>query len=487
MDKKIFKKHLEQVDSYLKQEGVSRRDALKILGLGSAGLMMGSGAATEANASSAAKGKILIVGGGLAGVATSALLMRSIDNPDITIIEPNPKSVSYQPGQTLIASGFWKKDDITYDTADFMPDGVKWIHEKAMEFDPEKNTVTTDKGKVVPYDYLIVAAGLKLDFARLEGLGITQTITSSGDNSDVRKIVGKNGICSIYFADGATDTWTQMQEFIAKAKSGQKVNGIFTDPDTPIKCGGAPKKIMYLTEARLREAGARANANLTLYPNGKTLFGIKDYNDAMIKQFAEKDMKYKFEHNLIGVDPIKKIATFNHHGLAKGPWDDVLEEFEMIETSEKVEVPFDFLHITPPQIAPEEIGKSPIGSGKGWVPVDQETLQHVKFPNIFALGDIAAVPKGKTGGSVRKQYKVVVENLIAVMEGKKVLPAKYNGYTVCPLTVDIGKIMLAEFGYGKEPTPSFPLDPTVPRWIWWEMKLHLLKPMTMYGMLSGRA
>ena len=145
------------------------------------------------------------------------------------------------------------------------------------------------------------------------------------------------------------------------------------------------------------------------------------------------------------------------------------------------------MHITPPQIAPEEIGSSPIGSGKGWVPVVQETLQHVKYPNIFALGDIAAVPMGKTGGSARKQYKVVVENLIAVMEGKNELPAKYDGYTVCPLITSIGTVMLAEFNWTGKPTPSFPLDPAQERWIWWLLKVYALKPMTQYGMLSGRA
>jgi len=487
LDKKQFKDNLEQIDEYLKQEGISRRDAMKMLGFGGTALMMGSGTVTEAKASSSAKGRILIIGGGLSGIATAAKLSRELENPDITIVEPNPKSASYQPGQTLVGGGIWTNADTEYMTADFMPDGVKWIKEKAVEFDPEKNTVKTDKGKVIAYDYLIVAAGLKLDFARLEGLGITETITSRGDSGPVRKIVGQNGLCSIYFADGATDTWTQMQKFISDAKSGKKVKGIFTDPNTAIKCGGAPKKIMYLTDARLREAGARDNAELTLYPNGDKLFGIKAYHEAMVKQFASRDMKYQYKHNLIGVDPVKKIATFNHHELKKGAWDPDLEEYEMIPTSTKVEVPYDFMHITPPQIAPEEIGNSPIGSEKGWVPVNQDTLQHVKYPNIFALGDIAAVPKGKTGGSARKQYKVVVENLIAVMEGKKELPAKFNGYTVCPLITGLGTVMLAEFGYGDEPTPSFPLDPTQERWIWWIMKVYLLKPMTQYGMLSGRA
>jgi sulfide:quinone oxidoreductase len=118
--------------------------------------------------------------------------------------------------------------------------------------------------------------------------------------------------------------------------------------------------------------------------------------------------------------------------------------------------------------------------------VNKETLQHVKFPNIYSIGDIAQVPMGKTGGSVRKQYKVLVDNLIAQMEGKP-LPSKYAGYTVCPLITSIGTVMLAEFDWTVKPTPSFPLDPLVERWVFWLMKVYALKPMTMYGMLSGRA
>lgn len=486
MDYKDFNESMEQLDVILKQEGISRRDAMKMLGFGGAAMMMASGVATPAKASSNATGKILIVGGGLAGVATAALLKRELKNPDITVLEPCEKSVSYQPGQTLVAGGVWEQSDIMYETANFMPDGVTWIKEKAVEFDPENNSVKTSGGKEIKYDYMVVAAGLKLDYARLEGLGISETITSLGDNQAVKKVVGKNGITSIYFADGAADTWNQIQELIEKAKSGKKLTAVFTDPDTPIKCGGAPKKIMYLVDARLREAGVRENVELVFYPNGGKMFGVPEYHDAILKQYEERDMKWNYNHNLVAVDPEAKVAIFNKHWLEKGEWDDVLEEYEMVARNERVEVPFDFIHITPPMIAAEEIANSPIGSNKGWVPVKQETLQHVKYPNIFALGDIAAVPMAKTGGSARKQYRVVVENLIAVMEGREVT-AQYDGYTVCPLITSIGTVMLAEFNWTGKPTPSFPLDPTKERWIWWLLKAYMLKPMTQYGMLSGRA
>ncbi len=488
MEKKNLNHMIDIVDQELKSQGVSRRDAMKIAAVGSAAFMMNStaaNAATEAKASSA-KGKIVIIGGGLAGMSTAARFANKLDNPDITVIEPCDTSTSYQPGQSLVGGGIWTNDDVSYKTADFVPSGVKLIKDKAAEFDPDNNTVTTAGGEKITYDYMIIAAGLKLAFSKIKGLGITETITSRGDDSSVRNVIGKNGISSIYFANGATDTWTNMQKFIADAKSGKKVKGVFTHPNTPIKCGGAPKKIMYLTDARLREAGARDNAELNFYPNGSKMFGVPEYHEAIVKQFEARDMKWNYRHNLIAVDPEKKIATFNRHWKEKGAWDEDLEEYGIVMNSKEVEVPFDFLHITPPMVAAEEIGNSPVGSGKGWVPVNKETLQHVKFPNVFALGDIAAVPMGKTGGSARKQYKVVVDNVIASMQGKE-LTSKYAGYTVCPLITSIGTVMLAEFNWTKKPTPSFPLDPTQERYIWWLLKVYALKPMTQYGMLSGRA
>ena len=477
---------LKVLDKELKKQGISRRDALKLAGLSSCTFLMNpseSEAATNAVASEA-KGKIVIVGGGLAGISTAAKLSNTLSNPDITIIEPNPKSVSYQPGQTLIASGVWKKEDISYDTKDFLPSGVKMIADKAVEFDPKNNKLKTAKGETITYDYLVVAAGLVLNYGAikgLEGVGL-----SSEKNLDVAKKIGKNGVHSIYYADGAEKTWEGMQELISEAKKGKKLKALFTHPNTSIKCGGAPKKIMYLTNSRLTEAGVRENVEMTFLPNGSSMFGVKEYHDAIVKQFEARDMKWEYKHNLVEIDVDAKKAIFENSWEEKGEWDEDIEEYTMIKKTKRVVKDYDFIHITPPMKAPDEIGNSPIGSRKGWIPVHKETLQHVKFPNIFALGDIAAVPMGKTGGSIRKQYKVLVDNLIAQME-KKELVAKYAGYTVCPLITDIGKVMLAEFNWSKKPTPSFPLDPTQERYIWWLLKVYALKPMTMYGMLSGKA
>jgi sulfide:quinone oxidoreductase len=483
-----LKRSLEIVDSELKKQGISRRDAFKVAGLGSAAFLMGSTqaqAATQAQASDV-KANIVIVGGGLGGVSTAARLKSNLSNAQITIIEPNPKSVSYQAGATLIASGVYERGDVDYNTKEFLPSDTKLIEDFAVEFDPDNNQLTTKKGNIISYDILVVAAGLKLDFGRIKGLEEVGEAYTNADASKIINAFGDSGATSLYTLDGAAHTWKQMQAFIQKAKSGQKVQGVFTHPNTSIKCGGAPKKIMYLTNSRLNEAGARKNAELTFYPNGGAMFGVKEYHDAIVKQYEARDMKWKYNHNLVGVDLENKTATFNHHWKEQGAWDEDLEEYMMDNKSEHVDVPFDFLHITPPMKAPDEIGNSDLGSAKGWVPVNKETLQHVKYPNVFSLGDIAAVPMGKTGGSVRKQYAVLADNVVAYLEGKP-LSSKYAGYTVCPLITDIGKVMLAEFNWTAKPTPSFPLDPTQERYIWWLLKVYMLKPMTMYGMLSGKA
>jgi len=489
MDNKYFEKMLSQMDEDLSEKGMSRRDAMKLAGLTSAGAFVAgtsASAAEEKAKTSDAKGKIVIVGGGLAGLSTAARLTLNLDNPDITVIEPEKLSTSYQPGQTLVAAGIWDQDDITYERDDFVPDGVKLIKERAILFNPQENQLTTDKGQVVSYDYLIVAMGLQLDFERIKGLEEAGRAYSSGDNTKLLKALGDNGVCSIFTAESATKTWEQMQKYIAQAKSGKKTKFVFTHPSTPIKCGGAPKKIMYLANARLKEAGARENAELVFYPNGGAMFGVPEYHDAIVEQFKREDFEWHYRHNLIEVDIEKKIAVFDSKWQEKGPWDPVMKDFEVIPKHEKLRVPYDFLHISPAQIAPREIGESDLGSAKGWVPVNKETLQHIRYDNVFALGDIAQVPMGKTGGSVRKQYKVLVANLISRMKGEK-LEAKYAGYTVCPLITDIGTVMLAEFDWSIKPTPSFPFDPTVERWIFWLMKVYALKPMTMYGMLSGKA
>ncbi len=471
-----LEKEIEQVIEMAKEQGISRRDMLKFMSVGGAAAMMGAAtqasAATEAYAASGAKGKIVIVGAGLAGISVAAKLSGMLSNPDITIIDGGDV-VDYQPGYTLIASGVYGPDDVSFKRADFIPSGVNWVKEYVTEFNPDENYVVTTSGQKISYDFLVVATGLQLNYGAVNGL--------SQDK------IGQNGVASIYFLEGARKTWGQMQEFVNKGGE-----ALFTDPATPIKCGGAPKKIQFLTDGYARKTGNRDKINTTFCPNGGAMFGVKQYAEAIEGWYKERGMNWKFKHNLTAIDTDAKKATFTSKYQVKGEYDEILKEYTMIDKVDEVVMDYDFIHVTPPMSAPDVVKNSPLAWQKGsaaaggWVELNKETLQHARYANVFGLGDVAGIPMGKTGGSIRKQYKVMCENLVAAMEGKS-LDAKYGGYTVCPLIVDYGKVALLEFDWSKEPTPSFPLDPTKARWIYWVMKVYMLKPMTMYGMLAGRA
>lgn len=484
-------KIIDEALKELEKEGckISRRDAIKLLAMSpiAASAIAGTVAPTKAEAASSATGKIVIVGGGLSGIATAAKLSKRLKNPDITVIEPNPISVSYQAGQTLVAAGVYEKSDIIYETKDYMPDDVTWIQKAAKNFDPQNNKVILDDDSEVDYDYLVVAMGVTLNYAGIEGL--EGEITTLGDSSSVRQKIGKNGVYSLYFADGSVDTYNGIEEIIKKAKNikgDEKLQLIFTDSPTAVKCGGAPKKIMYIANDLITKAKVRDKVEILFYTNSDKLFGVPEYAQAIQEQFTKRDFKWEFNTRLVAVDTVNQTATLEKTWTEKGEWDKDLEEYEMIKKSERFTKKFDFLHITPPQKAPDAVGKSPLGSPASWVPVDKETLQHIAYANVFALGDCAAVPLGKTGGSARKQYQVVVENLISVMEKKDKLTAKYDGYTVCPFITSIGTVMFAEFDWSGKPAPSFPLDPTKERWLMWILKVYLMKPMIYYGMLPGR-
>ena len=492
-DLKLFEERLEEV---VRRSGLSRREALKLLGLGSASVLLGGGAtsakASEGGSSSDKKAHIVIVGGGAGGIMALARLRRAAPNAKITIIAPNEIHL-YQPGQVFMAAGLYKADDIKKPNSDFIPSGVNWIKDKVMEFDPDNNQVITAKNGKVKYDFLVVAVGISYQYEQIEGL--------------TKDKLGKNGISSVYLNNpetgsvkGGEITWewfNKMRAAAEKASPDNPINVICTQPATPIKCGGAPQKILYLSDDFLRGngpvGGKDVHKNAKFYftkGKGSKLFGIPIYNETLSKRVQPMygNIEDKWNHNLVKIDTDKKIATFHYTYYVKGEWDPDLEEYDMIKKEEMVEMPYDFIHIVPPMTAANEFKTSPLawqkGSAKGWMEADMYTLQHRRYKNVFGIGDVLGIPKGKTGGSARHHGPILTENLVSVMEGKEP-KAKFDGYTVCPLKTQYGKIMLAEFNYDG-PAPSFPfLDPAEPRWIWWAFDLYALKPMYWYLMLRG--
>lgn len=486
MDKEMLQDVRSEVEKAVKQGELSRRDALKIFAFMSGGMattMFAEGNdtnKTDANATPKLKAgmdaKVVIVGGGSAGITVAARLVKAdLKAENITIIEPSEKHI-YQPGQTLVGSGVMKLEQLIKNEADYVPSGVNWKKTKVTEFLPETNSVKLENGETLGYDYLVVAPGLQYQFEKIAGL--------------TADMIGKNDIHSIYVPEKAPMMWDAIQKFAGKT-------ALFTNPSTAIKCGGAPQKIMYLTESYLRNNGKRDGKEIVFSTAGGKYFGVPAYHEAVVGFVKEKGIATNFNHDLIEVKAAEKIAVFNKKTKKKVFDPDLKEEVEQ-EVVEKVEIKYDLLHVVPPMAPVEAVVKSPLANNKGWMFVDVETLQSKKFPNVFGAGDCIGTPFGKTGGSVRKQAPVIVTNMVALMNGKE-MTGKYSGYTVCPLITQYGKVMLAEFGYDKEQIekkepvtkamamPSFPLDPAQERWIWWLMKVYLLPPMYWYGMLRGRA
>lgn len=391
---------------------------------------------------------ILIIGGGAAGVSVANNMHRQNANIDISIIEPSDKHY-YQPGFTIIGGGAYTLKETTRNEADLIHPSVTWIKDYAETFQPDENTITLRSGDTISYDYLVVCPGLQLDWNKVAGL---------------KETLGKNNVCSNYSPDTVEYTW----ECIKNIKSG---TALFTQPPMPIKCAGAPQKIMYLAADRFRKKGILEKINVEFFNAGPAIFGVPFFAKALNKIVAGYGIKTNFNQNLVAIDGPTKTATFEMTD-AEGNKQQVVKAFDMI-------------HVTPPQSAPDFIKNSPLANAAGWVDVHENTLQHTKFPNIFGLGDVTSTPNAKTAAAVRKQVPILVDNIFHLIEGKA-LQEKYDGYGSCPLTTSLSTVILAEFSYGGKVTPSFPLlDPRKSLFIWWIGKKIGFPWMYWHLMLKG--
>lgn len=413
--------------------------------------------------------KFLIVGGGSGGISVAARLRRRFPQNSLAIIEPS-KTHYYQPLWTLVGGGVVKKDTTAKKMEDVIPPGAQWIQNKVTELLPDQNALKIDSGETLNYDFLILSPGLVVDFEKIKGV--------SGH-------LGKNGLCSIYDADQAEKTF----EMLNSMTSGQ---ALFTVPPMPIKCAGAPQKIMYLAEELFRMKGIREKCGVHFYSNGPSIFGIPTFAIPLQKMAESKGIQTHFLNKLVEVRADEKIAIFEKVAPPPAP---VAPGCAPVaapvdpELGKRTEVKYDLLHVVPPNSPPAFISSSPLAwtdtPQKGWLHVDQFTLQSPKYPNVFGIGDVTGIPNAKTGAAIRKQAPLLVTNLIDVMEGRT--PSqKYDGYSSCPLVTSRSTVMLAEFGYDGKLLPSFPLNPAKERFIYWLLKRFLLPKLYWWGMLKGR-
>ncbi|PPC87596.1 MAG: TIGR01244 family phosphatase [Hyphomicrobium sp.] len=405
----------------------------------------------EASNASIAKHDIVIVGGGAAGAAVAASLLARKRDLDIAIVDP-AETHYYQPGWTLVGAGVFTAKQTSKPMASILPRRVTWIRAAVVGFEPDKNSVIIEGCRSIAYNHLIVCPGIKLHWGGIEGLSET---------------LGKNGVTSNYRYDLAPYTWKLVQEL----KSGR---ALFTQPPMPIKCAGAPQKAMYLSADHWLRAGCLKDIDVSFFNSGPVLFGVADYVPALMDYVNRYDATLNFSHTLTAIDGPAKMARF----MRTAP--------DGSQTS--VETSFDMIHVCPPQTAPDFVRASALADAAGWIDVDPATLRHKTYRNIFGLGDVTNTPNAKTAAAARKQAPVVTENLL-FDKGLRRTECAYDGYGSCPLTVERGKVVLAEFSYGGKVCSSFPdyvIDGTKPSRLAWTMKERVLPPVYWQAMLKGR-
>ncbi|KGE68842.1 MULTISPECIES: FAD/NAD(P)-binding oxidoreductase [Pseudomonas] len=393
-------------------------------------------------------GDIVVIGGGSAGIGLLASLLKRDPHLNIILIEPSDHHC-YQPAWTLVGGGAYDLKKTRRPLADVLPNGVTWVQAAVTEVLPDEQTLILDSGQRVSWQNLIVCPGLRLAWEKIEGLQDT---------------LGKHGVTSNYSYQHAAYTWQLVQQL----KGGK---AIFTQPAMPIKCAGAPQKAMYLSCDHWLKQGVLKNIDVEFNLAGAALFGVATFVPPLMKYVEKYNARLAFNANLVKVD-----------GPARKAWFEVKDAEGTARIEEKS---FDLLHVVPPQVSPDFIRQSPLADAAGWCEVNPHSLQHLRYPHIFGLGDVCGTTNAKTAAAVRKQIVVVAENLLALRK-QAPLPLKYDGYGSCPLTVEKGKVVLAEFGYGGKLLPTFPLDPTQARRSMWFLKATLLPWFYWNGMLKGR-
>lgn len=364
--------------------------------------------------------KVVIVGGGSAGATVAAHYARKLPVGSVAVIEPS-KQHFYQPLWTLVGGGFKNVEESVRPMGDVLPPGVDWLPTAVAGFDPSNDRLSTTDGKKVSYDYLVVATGIQAKWGKVKGL--TEAL---GDGRVVSNMSFK--------------TAPMTHEAVQALHSG---HALFTMPKGVVKCPGAGHKVCYIAEDQLRRAGKRPAVGVTLALAGDKVFGIPRYAATIQELVKERDIAVKLNTNLIEVRGRRQEAVF-----------EILGQMGQVIGEEVAR--YDMLHVTPPQGPLDVVAQSQLANEEGWVAINQETLQHPRYPNVFGIGDCAAVPTSKTAAAAAAQFLVLRDNLDALLDGRSAQPqAKYDGYSCCPLVTKEGACMMMEFGYGGKIMETF--------------------------------
>ncbi|KAK4040439.1 hypothetical protein C8A01DRAFT_15690 [Parachaetomium inaequale] len=399
--------------------------------------------------------KVVVVGGGSAGLTISHQLLRTgkFSQDDIAVVDP-AEWHHYQPGWTLVGGGLKDKNDLRRPLQSLVDPKLKLYPDALATFTPEDNTVTLGSGSKLTYDQLVVAPGIKVDLASIKGL--PEAVSNPDSN-----------VSCIYTFDTVDKTFKTVQ----RLKSGQ---AIFTQPAGVVKCAGAPQKIMWLALDHWKRAGLYnaqndSSAVKIAFATGlPVMFGVPKYSAALEALRQERGVEGLFAHDLVEVDGNTAV-------------------FARPDGKEQVRRPFDLMHVVPKMGAHAFVKNSPLANEGGFVDVDDATLRHKKFANVWSAGDASSLPTSKTAAAITAQAPVLVGNLVRAMEGGESQPG-YDGYTSCPLLTEYGKVMLAEFKYGGVPQETFSRvgwDQATPRRAFYHLKKDFFPWVYYKSMVKG--
>ncbi|XP_034950240.1 sulfide:quinone oxidoreductase, mitochondrial [Chelonus insularis] len=395
--------------------------------------------------------KFLVIGGGTGGCTMAAKLVNRFNSPPehVLVLEPNEIHY-YQPLFTLIGGGLKTFKSSRKRMIDVLPRKAQWIKDSVVVFEPDVNRVSTSSGVIIEYEIMIVAMGLQLYWSKIPGL--------------VENLKNPNAqVCSIYGSDTVNDVFQKIQNT-------QKGPGVFTFPNTPVKCPGAPQKIAYLAEEYWRDKNLRKDIDViynTALPN---IFGVKKYADALWDVCKNRDIKVNVQTVLSEIRGDSKEAIF----------------INLNKPNELIIQKYGLLHVCPPMGPPEILKQhTQLTNSAGFLSIDPHTLQHTTYKNIYGIGDCTSTPNSKTMAAIASQSKILYDNIMNDLSGKP-MTAVYNGYASCPLVTGRNKCILAEFDYNLKPLETFPINQKNEYWAMFMMKKYFFPFLYWNFMLKGK-
>jgi sulfide:quinone oxidoreductase len=357
--------------------------------------------------------QVLILGGGTAGTIAANRLRRALtDDWSITVVDQSALH-HYQPGYLFVPFGTYAPDDVVRPRRRYLADGVHLVLEEVDTIDAAAAAVALRDGRVLPYDYLVIATGTTPRPDQTPGM----------DGPGWRDTVH-----DFYTLEGAEALAGALRSF----RGGRVVVHV---TEMPIKCPVAPLELTFLLDAWLTDRGLRDRVELVY---------ATPLEGAFTKPIASQHLGGMLADRGIALEP---DFVVEHVDGAAG---------HLVSMDER-EIPFDLLVTVPLNMGSEAVLRSGLGDELGFAPVDRHTLLSTEYDNVFAVGDAAALPTSKAGSVAHFQMEHFAQNFVDHVHGRE-MTSSFDGHASCFIESGHGKALLVDFGYDTEPLPGrYPL------------------------------